>query len=142
MHCLQGCRFQNRDEVLSASQVDLKDKNGFRKCFDDRYKRWQKKYNESRLVDHARFNDETGNENHNDETDNENHNDEIINEKCSYSEEMSNNNPFGDITLVQPLEITFLNHRNTSCATVFTSSDDTRRWLCNEPLFIQDDAND
>ncbi|GFV05586.1 hypothetical protein TNCV_227971 [Trichonephila clavipes] len=39
----------------------------------------KQKYNESRLVDHARFNDETGNENHNDETDNENHNDEIIN---------------------------------------------------------------
>ncbi|GFU77721.1 hypothetical protein TNCV_1550041 [Trichonephila clavipes] len=40
----------------------------------------KQKYNESRLVDHARFNDETG-ENHNDETDNENHNDdfEIIN---------------------------------------------------------------
>ncbi|GFV14637.1 hypothetical protein TNCV_2586101 [Trichonephila clavipes] len=37
------------------------------------------KYNKSRLVDHARFNVETGNENHNDETDNENHNDEIIN---------------------------------------------------------------
>ncbi|GFU13389.1 hypothetical protein TNCV_698191 [Trichonephila clavipes] len=39
----------------------------------------EQKYNESRLVDQARFNDETGNENHNDETDNENHNDEIIN---------------------------------------------------------------
>ncbi|GFW76535.1 hypothetical protein TNCV_3801061 [Trichonephila clavipes] len=39
----------------------------------------KQKYNESRLVDQARFNDETGNENHNDETDNENHNDEIIN---------------------------------------------------------------
>ncbi|GFT86212.1 hypothetical protein TNCV_3257801 [Trichonephila clavipes] len=44
-------------------------------------KQTNKKYNESRLVDHARFNDETGNENHNDETDNENHNDEIINER-------------------------------------------------------------
>ncbi|GFX72799.1 hypothetical protein TNCV_4063941 [Trichonephila clavipes] len=38
-----------------------------------------RKYNESRHVDHARFNDETDNENYNDETDNENHNDEIIN---------------------------------------------------------------
>ncbi|GFW66102.1 hypothetical protein TNCV_1710011 [Trichonephila clavipes] len=52
----------------------------------------KQKYNESRLVDHARFNDETGNENHNGETDNENHNgetdnenhnDEIINEEIA-----------------------------------------------------------
>ncbi|GFV81107.1 hypothetical protein TNCV_2270911 [Trichonephila clavipes] len=38
----------------------------------------KQKYNESRLVDHARFNDET---------DNENHNDEIINDKLHELEE-------------------------------------------------------
>ncbi|GFS68031.1 hypothetical protein TNCV_1362551 [Trichonephila clavipes] len=36
-----GRRFQSVDEVKSASQAELKDmaKNGFQKCFDDRYKR-------------------------------------------------------------------------------------------------------
>ncbi|GFW61257.1 hypothetical protein TNCV_3377721 [Trichonephila clavipes] len=41
---LQGRRFQSTDEVKSASQAELKDmaKNGFRKCFDEFYKRSQK----------------------------------------------------------------------------------------------------
>ncbi|GFW02084.1 uncharacterized protein TNCV_4854241 [Trichonephila clavipes] len=39
-----GRRFQSADEIKSASQAELKDmaKNGYQKCFDDRYKRWNK----------------------------------------------------------------------------------------------------
>ncbi|GFS85165.1 hypothetical protein TNCV_4223061 [Trichonephila clavipes] len=42
---LQGHRFQSADEVKSASQAELKDmsKNGFKKCFEDLYKRWQRR---------------------------------------------------------------------------------------------------
>ncbi|GFT38197.1 hypothetical protein TNCV_253621 [Trichonephila clavipes] len=45
------------------------EKNGY-KPFQEKillHQSIRRKYNESRLVDHARFNDETDNENHNDE---------------------------------------------------------------------------
>ncbi|GFV92260.1 hypothetical protein TNCV_3951151 [Trichonephila clavipes] len=43
-HRLQDRRFQSAEEVKRASQVELKNmaKNGFQKCFEDLYKRWNK----------------------------------------------------------------------------------------------------